>query len=428
MQSWLDIPADSHFSLANVPFGIISHAGSGGARVGATRLGDWAVDLSVPEAAGLLAEAFEQKETSFFAKPTLNDFAGLPARIRQNVRLAIQSLFRSNSSLPDDLHSRAVLTLDSVETHLPFSIPDFVDYSIFPAHALGAGRAIFGPQNQMPPAWNALPMAYNGRAGTVSVKNEIVRPQGQTRAFSAAREVSVGSCQALDWEFEVGAFVAEPTQDGTVLTPSTATSHLFGFVLLNDWSARDVQAFEMVPLGPFNGKSFATTISPWVVVPEALEPFATVKPPRLEGTAFEEPEYLREKEGAKTNYDIECTTTLHLASNPSTAEPVAKANFAQAFWSFPQLLTYQTYSGARLQTGDLLGSGTISNMGDRSQGCMLELSQGGKVPLKIGGEERRWIEDGDEVVFSAVAGEEGGKVGFGELRGKVLPTSTLRMA
>lgn len=119
---------------------------------------------------------------------------------------------------------------------------------------------------------------------------------------------------------------------------------------------------------------------------------------------------------------------LAVASNPSTAEPVAKANFAQAFWSFPQLLTYQTYSGARLQTGDLLGSGTISNMGDRSQGCMLELSQGGKVPLKIGGEERRWIEDGDEVVFSAVAGEEGGKVGFGELRGKVLPTSTLRMA
>lgn len=112
-----------------------------------------------------------------------------------------------------------------------------------------------------------------------------------------------------------GAFVAEPTQDGTVLTPSTATSHLFGFVLLNDWSARDVQAFEMVPLGPFNGKSFATTISPWVVVPEALEPFATVKPPRLEGTAFEEPEYLREKEGAKTNYDIECTTTLHRASS-----------------------------------------------------------------------------------------------------------------
>lgn len=241
--------------------------------------------------------------------------------------------------------------------------------------------------------------------------------------------------------------MAEPTQDGAVLTPDDADSHIFGYVLLNDWSARDIQGFEMVPLGPFNGKSFATTISPWVVTPEALEPFATVKPPRLEGTAFEEPEYLREKEGAKSNHDIECTTKLHrevsrsaslaaltdysfvaVASNPSSAETVAKASFAQAFWSFPQLLTYQTFSGARIQTGDLLGSGTISNTGERAQGCMLELSQGGKVPLKIGDEERRWIEDGDEVVFSAVAGTEGAKVGFGELRGKVLPTSTLKMA
>ncbi|GJN88256.1 hypothetical protein Rhopal_001221-T1 [Rhodotorula paludigena] len=425
--SWLDVAPNSHFSLNNIPFGIISRRGTDATRVCATRIGDNVVDLSVLEAEGLLSEAFgdEGSTRRFFAKPTLNDFAALPVETRDAVRLAIQSLLSASSSTlreNAELRQRAVLSIDAVETHLPLTIPDFVDYSIFPAHALGAGRAIFGPDTPLPPLFGRLPMAYNGRAGTVSVDEVIVRPQGQIRAFSPGREVSIGESRALDWEFELGAFVSHSTKPGTALSPSSAQSHIFGFVLLNDWSARDVQSLEMVPLGPFNGKSFATTISPWVVVPAALEPFKAEKDIAPELGLAPPPEYLQEPSSAKTAYDIE------FASDPSTAHLVATANYRPAAWSFPQLLAYQTFSGARLQTGDLLGSGTISNDGPRKQGCLLEMAKGGKEPLEVGGEQRAWLLDGDEVVFSARAGPEGSGVGFGELRGKVLPASHLQAA
>ncbi|GAA5875192.1 hypothetical protein JCM8547_005547 [Rhodosporidiobolus lusitaniae] len=432
LSSWLDVDTFSHFSLANIPFGIVSHAGNERHRVAATRLGDHVIDLSVLEAEGLLAEAFKLKESEakVFDQPTLNVFAALPKATRSAVRLAVQHLLSSSSSTLRDneaLRRRAIVLVSSVTPHLPFAIPDYVDYSIFPAHGLGASEAIFG-KRELPPSWNTLPMAYNGRAGTVSVKEEIARPQGQTRAFSAAREVETGPSKALDWEFEIGAFIAEPTQDGEFLTPSTAAAHIFGFVLLNDWSARDIQGFEMVPLGPFNGKSFATTISPWVVLPDALEPFRSEKPPLLQGTPFEQADYLQEEEGAKSACAIECTTSLALASDPTIHHTISSASFAAASWSFPQLLTYQTFSGAPLHTGDLLGSGTISNEGPGKQGCMLEMSRGGKEPILVGGERRGWIEDGDEVVFSACAGREGDVVGFGQLRGKVLPVSNLKKA
>ncbi|GAA5912115.1 hypothetical protein JCM8208_001033 [Rhodotorula glutinis] len=443
--SWpLAVPANSHFSLNNVPFGVVSRRQDGAARVCATRIGDHVVDLSVLEAEGLLDEAFGGDSSSrrVFAQPTLNAFAAFPVDTRNAVRLAIQALLSPDSSLLRDnptLRERAVLPLDTVTPHLPLSIPDFIDYSIFPAHALGAGRAIFGPDTPLPPMFGVLPMAYNGRAGTVSVEEEVVRPQGQLRAFSPEREVSIGASKALDWEFEIGAFVANPTPSRSSLSPSSAQSHIFGYVLLNDWSARDIQSLEMVPLGPFNGKSFATTISPWVILPAALEPFEVDKEtaPELEGKEGA-PEYLREAAGVKSAYDLECTTRLRTSSNPSTSHLVSTANFRAAHWSFPQLVAYQTFSGARLHTGDLLGSGTVSNHGARSQGCLLELAKGGKEPLELelgdggeggeGGERRAWLEDGDEVVFCARAGPEGSGVGFGELRGKVLPVTALRAA
>ncbi|GAA6037997.1 hypothetical protein JCM8097_009532 [Rhodosporidiobolus ruineniae] len=434
MSSWLPVDPSSHFSPNNIPFGIVSHPGSGGKRVAATRIGEHVVDLSVLEAERLLATAFgwaeEEQQRRVFSEPTLNAFAALAAKTRSAVRLAVQELLSSASTrLRDDqdLRTRAVFALSSVETHLPLRIPDFVDYSVFPDHGLGASEAIFG-KRELPPSWNTLPMAYNGRASTVSVKEEIVRPQGQTRAFSAAREVGVGESKALDWEFEIGAFVAESTTDGEILTPETAASRIFGFVLLNDWSARDIQGFEMVPLGPFNGKSFATTISPWVVLPDALEPFRTGKPALLEGTPFQQAEYLREDPSTKNNYAIECKTSLALSSDPTVHHEISRASFAAAFWSFPQLLAYQTFSGTPINTGDLLGSGTISNEPPSARGCMLEMGKGGKSPIRVGEEERGWIQDGDEVVFSAWAGEEGARVGFGELKGKVLPASNLRLA
>lgn len=240
-----------------------------------------------------------------------------------------------------------------------------------------------------------------------------------------------------------------------MLSPSSAESHIFGYVLLNDWSARDIQSLEMVPLGPFNGKSFATTISPWVVLPSALAPFRVEKETAPELELAPAPEYLAEPAGAKTAFEIDCATSLHraltsrhaalprhpglpapdlcvslhttVASDPATPHLVSTANFRAAHWSFPQLLAYQTFSGARLQTGDLLGSGTISNDGPRRQGCLLELAKGGKEPLEVGRERRAWLEDGDEVVFSARAGPEGSGVGFGELRGKVMPAKNLTL-
>ncbi|KAK4047483.1 hypothetical protein OIV83_005395 [Microbotryomycetes sp. JL201] len=315
--------------------------------------------------------------------------------------------------------------------HLPFRVGDFVDYSVFPAHGIGAGRAIFGPDTKLPPSFAAMPMAYNGRAGTVTINEEITRPQGQLRAFSAEREVTVGECKALDWEFEIGVFVSTPSEVDTYLTPDQAQNHVFGYVILNDWSARDVQAFEMVPLGPFNGKSFATTITPWVVTAEALSEFAAPLPERMTDMPFQQPEYLATAADAKPNFHVNCETRLHLASNPSAGHVISRATFADAYWSFPQLIAHQTYNGSPVFTGDLLGSGTISNWTDDSKGCMLELSVGGKQPLLVGPnqEQRRWIEDGDEVVMSAWAGGEGQqKVGFGELRGKIRPAKVLRRA
>ncbi|GAA5984664.1 hypothetical protein JCM10908_003449 [Rhodotorula pacifica] len=430
MTTWLsDVSADTPFSLENIPFGIISH-GENGRRVAATRIGDHAIDLSALAAAGLLESVVDEqaKQRRVFEQPTLNAFAALPSGTRSAIRAEIQKLFSSNSEdrFDEALRKRVVHDIRDVEVHLPMQIPDFIDFSVYPAHGLGAGRAIFGPDSTLPPSFSRLPMAYNGRAGTVTMNEEIVRPQGQTRAFSAQREIETGHSRALDWEFEIGAFIAEPTSDGTYLTPESARSRIFGYVLLNDWSARDIQGFEMVPLGPFNGKSFATTISPWVVTPDALERFTTARPTSLDGVEAEIPDYLAEAPGAKTNYEVKCVTSLRLNSDQQNVHHVSTANFADAFWSFPQLIAYQTFNGARIQTGDLLGSGTISSTGENAQGCMLEKSQGGKVPVKIGNKERRWIEDGDQVIFEASAGESGKKVGFGALRGKILPAAQLR--
>ncbi|GAA5865095.1 hypothetical protein JCM3774_002129 [Rhodotorula dairenensis] len=428
--SWLrGVSAETPFSLANLPWGVISH-GHDGQRVAATRIGNYVIDLSVLARAGLLDEALstEAREQRVFEQPTLNAFAALDSPARAKVRATLQALFSTGSEdrFDDALRQQAVHDIRTVTMHMPMQVPDFVDFSVYPAHGLGAGRAIFGPDTPLPPSFSRLPMAYNGRAGTVSINEEIVRPQGQTRAFSAQREIETGQTKALDWEFEIGAFVSGSTETGTYLTPESAQSHIFGYVLLNDWSARDIQGFEMVPLGPFNGKSFATTISPWVVTPEALEPFAAPRPTSLNGVEAEIPDYLCEPAGAKTNYEVECVTSLRLASAPATAHHISTARFADAFWSFPQLIAYQTFNGSRIQTGDLLGSGTISSPGENAHGCMLEKSQGGKVPVHIGEEERRWIEDGDEVIFEACAGEAGQRVGFGTLRGKVLPASRLR--
>ncbi|KPV74780.1 uncharacterized protein RHOBADRAFT_44299 [Rhodotorula graminis WP1] len=408
----LAIPTDSHFSLNNVPFGVVSRRQDGAPRVCATRIGDHVVDLSLLEAEGLLDDALGGGDSSsqrrVFDQPTLNAFAALPVETRNAVRLAVQTLLSpASSTLRDNaqLRERAILPLDAVTPHSRSRSP-----------TLSTTRS-------SPPTPSAPAEPFSG----------------QVRAFSPGREVSIGASKALDWEFEIGAFVANSTPSGSTLSPSSAQSHIFGYVLLNDWSARDIQSLEMVPLGPFNGKSFATTVSPWVVLPAALEPFEVDKEvaPELEGN--EAPEYLREKAGVKSAYDLECTTRLRTSSDPSTAAHlISTANFRAAHWSFAQLVAYQTFSGARLQTGDLLGSGTVSNHGERRQGCLLELAKGGKEPLELelgggggggaGGERRAWLEDGDEVVFCARAGPQGSGVGFGELRGKVLPVSALRAA
>ncbi|KAK4046477.1 hypothetical protein OIO90_006548 [Microbotryomycetes sp. JL221] len=439
--SWLEYNEDSHFSLLNIPFGIVtvgtstSSGSVAASKVAATRVGDFVVDLSVLETYGLLKQQFADAEATYFDKPVLNDFANLPNAIRRAVRQQIRQLLSSNCSTIRDnesLRQSSIHKITDVITHVPFRIGDFIDYSVFPAHGIGAGRAIFGPETKLPPSFACMPMAYNGRSSTVTVKEEIVRPQGQLRAFSKDREVTIGECRALDWEFEIGAFISRPSEADTYLTPEQAASHVFGYVILNDWSARDVQSFEMVPLGPFNGKSFATTITPWVVTAEALEEFSAPLPARLTDMPFQQPEYLNCGQDVKPNYHVQCETRLSLASDPSSQHVISRATFADAYWSFPQLIAHQTYNGAPVQTGDLLGSGTISNWTDDSKGCMLELGVGGKQPIKVGsnGEERCWIQDGDEVVMSAWAFDKGKseKVGFGELRGKVRPAKLLRQA
>lgn len=433
MASWLSIPAKSHFSLANIPFGIITTAKSN-VPVPAIAIGEYALDLSTFTKNGGFSP-LPSFQADVFHQSTLNAFAALGRPVHRQVREYLQAVFKADTPFPEvlkdneTLQKEALLPLSTVMNHLPLQIGDYTDFYAGRNHAYNVGVLFRGPDNALQPNYNHLPVGYHGRASSIVVSGTpIVRPSGQilTNPTATPKVPVFSPCKRLDIELEMAAFVSASNKLGQPVPIEEAEDHIFGLVLMNDWSARDIQAWEYVPLGPFNAKNFATTISPWVVLIDALEPFRAqgLEPGNRDSLL----PYLREKRPDNV-YDIKLEFDIRHNGLSKDDAPihVSDSNTTNLLYSFPQMLTHHTITGCNLRTGDLLGSGTISGTEPGTQGSLLEQTNGGKEPLTLadGKTKRVFLEDGDEVILRAVAGNvDGAYVGFGECIGRIEPAVT----
>ena len=417
LRSFIEVAKDSHFPLENLPFGVFKPR-EGPARIGVA-LGEDIVDLAALEEAGLLKDLPpEAAAATVFTRDSLNEFLALGRPAWRKVREVLQKLLSADTAtLRDDtkLRDRVFHRQADVVMQLPAKIGNYTDFYSSYHHAHNVGTMLRGPENALMPNWKWLPVAYHGRASSVvSSGTGVRRPQGQIKPPDAAAPV-FGPTKSLDYELEM-AFLVGPGNSLSQAVPiDQALDHIFGFVLMNDWSARDIQAWEYQPLGPFLAKNFCTSISPWVVTLEALEAFRKPLP-------RQDPEplpYLR----AKTDFtfDIQLEAKLQTAKM-KTPHTITRTNFRNLYWSVSQQLAHHTAGGCNLQPGDLLASGTISGETEESRGCMLELTWRGANPLKLPTDEtRKWLEDGDTLAITGCCDGDGYRVGFGEVTGKILP-------
>ncbi len=412
--------ADCPFPIQNLPFGIFSTVSNPKPRAGVA-IGDFILDLGALEAEHLLRPG---RSETVFDKPSLNAFMALGPAAWALTRARISSLLNAeNAELRDNapLRASALIALHGAALHMPIAVSGFTDFYSSKEHASNAGRMFRGPQNPLPPNWCHMPIAYNGRASSVVVSGTpIRRPLGQTKPSPDASPV-FGPCRKLDFELEVGTIIGQASELGQPLSAAQAAEGIFGYVLLNDWSARDIQSWETVPLGPFQAKIFATSISPWVVMRSALEPFRVAGP-------RQDPEplpYLREPEPRNFDLHLEAALKPRGASEPVR---VCATNFKHMYWSSVQQAVHHTAGGCNLRTGDLLGSGTVSGPERSSCGSLLELTWNGANPLSLGGgAERRFLEDGDEVIMTGWCQGDGYRIGFGEASAVVLPSLDVKL-
>ena len=413
LKSWIESANDpaSDFPIQNLPFGIFSDAVDERPRAGVA-IGEWIVDLAALEGERLI------DAQGAFAAPRLNPFIALGRDTWRAVRIALSGLLAQDTpTLRDDaaLRRRVLVPRKDATMHLPVDIPGYTDFYSSKEHATNVGSMFRDPKNALLPNWSELPVGYNGRASSVVVGGTPVRrPNGQIKLPDEERPI-FGACRKLDIELETGFIVGRGNALGEPIACDEAEAHIFGMVLLNDWSARDIQQWEYVPLGPFNSKGFATTISPWIVTLDALEPFRTATPEQ-------QPEplpYLRH--AGNHAFDIELEVALR-AEGASRATIISRTNFKLMYWSMAQQLAHHTVSGCNTRVGDLMGSGTISGPTADSCGSLLESTWNGQRPLKLEeGGERAFLLDGDEITLRGWCQGEGYRVGFGECVGSILP-------
>jgi fumarylacetoacetase len=413
LRSFIEIDPGSDFPIQNLPYGVFSANGLM-PRVGVA-IGDYILDLWELEQDGRLDVG--QPGPGTFAAGSLNPFMWLGPKVWTKTRARISELLRhDNPELRDndELRKLALVPMSRAKLHLPFMVSGYTDFYSSKEHATNVGVMFRGKDNALQPNWLYMPIGYNGRASTVVVSGtKVKRPRGQLKPPSV--EVpSFAACKRLDFELEMGVVIGQPSPMGGMLTESQAEEMIFGFVLLNDWSARDIQQWEYVPLGPFLAKAFATSISPWVVTREALEPF------RLKGPA-QEPvplDYL--KQAKPQNYDLELDVSLRAAGANAPAG-ISRTNFKYMYWSSVQQLMHHASSGCAMNVGDLLGSGTISGPEKDQRGSLLEISWNGTEPVELpGGVKRSFLEDGDSLVMRGWCQGNGYRVGFGEVEGTIL--------
>ncbi|PWW73726.1 fumarylacetoacetate hydrolase FahA [Tuber magnatum] len=431
--SWLPVPPDHYFSINNIPFGIISTPSNTTPRP-AVAIGEHVLDLhAFADSANGFSQLpdFAQSEV-FVSERTLNRFASLGRPIHRLVREYLQEVLSIDTPYPgllrDNPEAQKACLLNSVEDdvrmHLPMDIGDYSDFYAGKNHAFNVGVLFRGRENALQPNYEHLPVGYHGRASSVVVSGtRVPRPRGQVIKSGDGEKVpAFVESGKLDFELEIAAFVGRGSDLGSCVGVDEAGEYLFGMVIMNDWSARDIQAWEYVPLGPFTSKSFATSISPWVVLMDALEPLRTR--PLERGTKVPLLPYLQES-NSESVYDIPLTTFLanqkkkHIAH--SGTHKISQTSSSNLLFSFSQMLAHHTITGCPLQTGDLVGSGTISGIDTQSMGSLLEMTQNGtrKVLLGDSGESRGFLEDGDVVVLAGGCGKAG--VGFGECVGEILP-------
>ncbi|WP_328320464.1 fumarylacetoacetase [Kribbella sp. NBC_00382] len=399
--TWIDIPANSAFGPETLPLGVF-RTGDEEPRVGAA-VGDQVIDLAPVASAQMLDGA------QVFTQPTLNAFLAQGRPAWHATREWLLDLVRNENNR--DAVEPHLIPLDQVTMQLPFEVADYVDFYASEHHASNVGRLFRPDAEPLLPNWKRLPVGYHGRAGTVVASGtDIIRPSGQRKAPSDDNP-TYGPSQRLDIEVELGYVVGKPTTLGSRVGVDEFKDHVYGVVLLNDWSARDIQAWEYVPLGPFLGKSFATSISPWVVPLEALESAEVAlhqqDPPVLPYLASEK----------LTNLDI----TFEVYWN---GELVSSPPYREMYWSPAQMLAHLSVNGASVRTGDLFASGTVSGADKNQRGSFLELSWGGREPITVKGEERTFLQDGDEVTITATAATSAGaKISLGSVTGRILPAS-----
>ena len=415
MKSFITCNQNSDFSIYNIPFGVAVFNQEYIACC--SRIGDQVIDLATLYDYGFFDE-IEGIDENVFEAYTLNEFIELGKPVTNAVRLKIQELLQENSKLAQDEKtiSECFFAIDQVKMMMPVHIPNYTDFYSSIEHASNVGIMFRGAENALLPNWKHLPVGYHGRASSIVVSGtEIIRPKGQTKPADVDSPI-FGPSKQLDFELEMGFIVNKHTEMGESISTAEAEDAIFGMVLFNDWSARDIQSWEYVPLGPFLGKNFGSSVSPWVVTLEALEPFRTSSP-------TQEPEVLDylKFEGDK-NYNIQLEVYLKPKDADSTL--ISESNFKYMYWNMAQQLAHHTINGCNVEVGDLYASGTISGKDEKSYGSMLELTWRGTKPLQLNnGEERKFIEDNDTIIMKGFAEKDGMRVGFGEVSGEILPAN-----
>lgn len=412
LKTWVNIPENSDFPIQNLPFGIATTPGKD-ARV-FVRIGDFALDMPALNSSGLLSGMGFDK--SVFEASVLNPFIALGKEVTRKTRQRLSDLLKAdNNSLktrPDLDHM--LFPIEKLTIQMPVNVGDYTDFYSSEQHAYNVGCMFRDPNNALLPNWKHIPVGYHGRSSSIVISGtDIHRPMGQSKPADAETPV-FSSSKLLDFELEM-AFITYPGKPlGQRISTDEATDYIFGMVLFNDWSARDIQAWEYVPLGPFLAKNFASSISPWVVTLDALEPFRVAGP-------VQNPEvfpYLKYNGNKHIDIDLE----VLIAPENSNESRVSNSNYRHMYWNMNQQLAHHTVNGCNIREGDMMASGTISGNDESAYGSMLELSWRGSKTIKLNdGSERKFIHDFDTVIMRGHAQKDGVRVGFGEVKTKVLP-------
>ena len=417
-KSWINVPENSDFPIQNIPFGVFITKDDV-ITIG-TRIGNCAIDMGALQQLGYF-EGIELTD-DMFMQDTLNDFISDGRKTWRLVRNRLAQLFdENNPKLRNNKAHREVVIFDveDIEMLLPIQIGDYTDFYSSKEHATNVGKMFRDPENALLPNWLHIPVGYHGRSSTIVPSGiPVHRPYGQTLPNGETTPV-FGPSKLVDFELETAFITTDANLMGEPIPVDEAEEHIFGMVLFNDWSARDIQKWEYVPLGPFLAKNFASSISPWIVTMDALLPFKTEAPLQ----SPEPMQYLKEKK--RHTFDIHLEVSIQPENATETV--VSKSNFKYMYWSMAQQLAHHTINGCRVNSGDMMGSGTISGPTEDSFGSMLELSWGGQKPLKLNdGSERKFINDNDTVIIRGFCKKDNLRIGFGEVSSKLLPAVDLK--